>query len=333
MRGLTGLVLINLAALSGSAHAAEVDKCPPPQEQAAPRAVIRNGQVSAMVLLPDAENGFYRGTRFDWSGVIWCLTYRNHSYFGEWYAQNQVRNRITGPVEEFRAADGRSSPGYDAARPGDPFVKPGVGVLRRVDEKAYSFNADYPVVDGGRWTVRTRRDRVFFRHDLSSPIGIAYRYEKVLRLERNAPVLVLEHVLKNTGKEPIDIQVYNHNFFILDGTPPGPDISIRFPFKPVAVRPLQNGARIDGNAIVFDAGGGASSEITGYSDRAADYNFFIENSRTGAGVEIIGDLPLSKIDFWSNARVACPEPYVRIQVQPGKTGRWSVRYRLYEMQR
>lgn len=332
MRGSFSLALIGLMALVASANAAEVDKCPPLESDTAPRTVITKGQVSAMVLLPDAQNGFYRGTRFDWSGVVWCLTYKEHSYFGEWYAKNQVRNRITGPVEEFRAADGRSSPGYDAAKPGDPFVKPGVGVLRRVDEKPYSFNADYPVVDGGKWTVKPGKDQVFFRHELSSPI-MAYRYEKTLRLERNAPVLVLEHALKNTGKEPIDIQVYNHDFFILDGTPPGPDISIRFPFTPVAVRALQNGARIDGKSIVFESTGGASSEITGYSDKASDFDFFVENSRTGAGVEEIGDVPLSRIDFWSNMQTACPEAYVHITVPPGKTGRWSIRYRFYDMKR
>ena len=36
----------------------------------APALRIANRHVSAVVCLPDAECGYYRGTRFDWSGVV-----------------------------------------------------------------------------------------------------------------------------------------------------------------------------------------------------------------------------------------------------------------------
>ena len=61
-----------------------------------------------MVLLPDAKNGYYRGTRFDWSGVIGCLEYKSHTYFGVWFPRYDpyLHDAITGPVEEFRPRDG-----------------------------------------------------------------------------------------------------------------------------------------------------------------------------------------------------------------------------------
>ena len=37
---------------------------------AVPEAEITNGTLRVRVYLPDATTGFYRGTRFDWSGVI-----------------------------------------------------------------------------------------------------------------------------------------------------------------------------------------------------------------------------------------------------------------------
>lgn len=40
-----------------------------------PQAKISNGLVRAKLYLPDSGNGFYRGTRFDWSGVIYSLEY------------------------------------------------------------------------------------------------------------------------------------------------------------------------------------------------------------------------------------------------------------------
>ena len=33
-----------------------------------PAATIGNGVVRAKLYLPDVDNGYYRGTRFDWSG-------------------------------------------------------------------------------------------------------------------------------------------------------------------------------------------------------------------------------------------------------------------------
>ena len=41
-----------------------------------PSAEISNGRIRATILLPDAEKGYYRGTRFDWSGVISSLNGR-----------------------------------------------------------------------------------------------------------------------------------------------------------------------------------------------------------------------------------------------------------------
>ncbi|MGH2564453.1 MAG: hypothetical protein ACRDE5_08070, partial [Ginsengibacter sp.] len=45
-----------------------------------PEAEITNGLITAKLYLPDAENGYYRGSRFDWSGVISDLQYKGHSY-------------------------------------------------------------------------------------------------------------------------------------------------------------------------------------------------------------------------------------------------------------
>src|ERR1043166_1607276 len=50
-----------------------------------PQAEITNGQIRVKLYLPDTRNGYYRGTRFDWSGVIASLEYKGHNYFGEWF--------------------------------------------------------------------------------------------------------------------------------------------------------------------------------------------------------------------------------------------------------
>ena len=37
------------------------------------RAEISNGLITAKIYLPDANNGYYRSTRFDWLGAIYSL--------------------------------------------------------------------------------------------------------------------------------------------------------------------------------------------------------------------------------------------------------------------
>jgi hypothetical protein len=55
--------------------------------QGHPSHQVTNGEITATVYLPDAKNGFYRTTRFDWSGAIGSLKYKGHEYYGIWFAK------------------------------------------------------------------------------------------------------------------------------------------------------------------------------------------------------------------------------------------------------
>ena len=323
---------LTLAGASGGKDAATCNVGPP---RSAPTAAISNGLVDAVVYLPDAQTGYYRATRFDWSGVVGCLTYKGHTYFGVWFPRYDphLHDSITGPVEDFRSADGESAFHYDAARPGGPFVKLGVGVLRRVDNKPFNFATTYPTIDAGQWSVHAGPDRVLFQQILQSPVGIAYVYKKTLRLEAHQPELLIEHELKNTGTETIDTQVYNHDFFVLDGAPTGPEMRVRFAFEPRAGQPLTNGARLDGKELVFgrelEPGEFVYTLLSGFSPRPSDFDFTVENRATGMGVEESADRPLARIVFWSIRTTVCPEGYVHIRVAPGETAHWTLRYRFF----
>lgn len=84
-----------------------------------PQAEISNGQIHAKLYLPDPQNGYYRATRFDWSGVISSLEWNGHNYFGQWFERYdpKLHDSITGPVEEFLTNS--SGLGYDEAKPGE----------------------------------------------------------------------------------------------------------------------------------------------------------------------------------------------------------------------
>jgi len=301
-----------------------------------PEAEISNGQVVAKLHLPDPERGSYHGTRFDWSGIIYSLQYKGHEYFGRWYERHdpKIHDAITGPVEEFLTENG--SLAYDQAAPGGTFLRIGVGILRKpADAGAYQRFRTYDIVNPAKWTVNPQRDQIEFIHELKHDSGYAYRYRKTVRLTPGKAQLVLEHGLKNTGRQPIDTMVYNHNFFVIDSEVVGPDVSVQFPFDPKPVSDLKGLAEVRGREIVYlkdlEKGQSVQSEMGGFSDASKDYDLRIENRKSGAGVRISGDQPIKKLIFWSIRTVACPEPYISIHIEPGEERKWQITYDFYTL--
>jgi hypothetical protein len=300
-----------------------------------PQAEISNAHIRAKLYLPDAREGFYRGTRFDWSGVVASLEWNGHSYFGKWFDHYdpKLHDAITGPVEEFFTNN--AGLGYDEAKAGDVFIKIGVGALRKPDEPRYSSFNRYEIVDSGKWDVSKGRDWIEFVHTLTETTGYAYTYRKTMRLPEAKPELVLEHTLKNTGQRVIETSVYNHNFFMLDGQPTGLDFVVRFPFELRATADLKGLAEIRGNELVYLQellkGETVFTNLEGYSSSAKDFDIRVENRKTGAGVRQTGDRPLSKVVFWSIRSNVSPEPYIDLRIEPGKETTWRISYEFYEL--
>src|ERR1700677_1473321 len=179
-----------------------------------PQAEISNAVLQVKLYLPDAEHGFYRGTRFDWSGVVADLQYKGHSYYGPWFTATDPKipdfiykgsdivagpcSAITGPVEEFSAV------GFDEAKPGGTFLKIGVGLLRKPDDAHYTAYRLYEIVNGGEWRVKKSKDAVEFTqelHDASS--GYGYIYHKKISVAAGKPQMLIEHNFKNVGTRAI----------------------------------------------------------------------------------------------------------------------------------
>lgn len=311
-----------------------------------PMAEISNGLVRAKVHLPDKRTGLYRGTRFDWSGVISDLEYSGHNYYPQWFDRMDPKVRdfvyegaaiaaspctaVTGPAEEFR-----TPLGYDDAKPGGSFVKIGVGVLRRPDSAAYDSFHLYEIVDGGQWTVNKTGSSVEFVQRLEDPAtGYGYVYKKTVSLTNGQAQMVLSHSLKNTGKTAIRSAVYNHNFLYLDRRPPGPDFVITFPFevKTPQVPPM---AEVRGNQVrytkILAGEDHVQMPVSGYGSDAKDYDIRVENQAVRAGVRITGDRPIARIYLWSIRAPLSVEPYVNVDIQPGAEFTWKIVYDYYTM--
>jgi hypothetical protein len=303
-----------------------------------PQQEISNGVLRVGLYPPDVRSGYYRGTRFDWSGMIHSLQYIDHEYYGPWYDKMDAAVRdfvyrdgsivagacswATGPAEEFDEI------GYDAAAPGGTFLKIGVGRLRKPDASAYDHYRLYEIADSGKWTVNRSADRVEFIQDLTD----AYVYRKVVRLGKDKPQMTIEHSLKNTGHQALSTNSYNHNFLILQ-QPPGEGLTITFPFA-IQAPPLEGGlARIDGNSIVYlkalTGEDRVQTPIAGFGNTAKDYSIQVASRKAGRGVRITGDRPLAKAGLWSIRSNVSVEPYVAVSIEPGKEFTWTITYEYF----
>lgn len=334
--------IIACATLIGGAAMAQPVQPPPPRSYpveralaAAPFITLRNERITMTVTPPDLKRGFFRGTRFDQAGVVTSLKLGAKEFYGPWFSRTAPEvldytytkdglvagpdSAATGPVEEFAQF------GFEDARAGGTFHKIGVGVLRRPDDKPYDKYWHYEIVDWGKRTMRRTGNSVTF----TQRIADAYDYEKTLRLVPGTTQLVIEHVLKNTGSRPISSNVYDHNFLRL--TPGNDGIQVTFPFKVAAATPpAADLIRIEGNSMTYLRPMAymerVSFPVTGFGTTASDYDITIVDLKSRAGVRMVGDTPMTRINIFSIDTTQSVEPFIAIELTPGAEKRWRYTY-------
>jgi hypothetical protein len=297
---------------------------------APPQATISNRLVKVQLYLPDAQNGYYRGTRFDWSGVISSLQHDGHEYHGKWFEIYDAKNHdaIMGPVEEFGPL------GYDEAKPGETFVKIGVGRLIKPVERQYAFSKRYTLSDAGKWQTSRKATQIIFKHTLADE-KYGYAYQKTVMLTKGKAEMVLLHKLTNKGKRTINTTVYNHNFFVIDRQPTGAGYVISFPVNNLSAagsKGLGEVVTLKDKSIVYlrslkKGEQGYFPDLTAGVEMP--YNIKVEHTGSGAGVNIKGDRPVAKMVYWSSPTTVSPEPYINVKVEPGKTFTWKIAYEYY----
>lgn len=295
-----------------------------------PQAEISNGIIKAHLYLPDAQIGYYQGTRFDWSGIISSLEYKDHNYFGQWFKEYSPtkHDAVMGPAEAFSPLN------YEEADSGGTFIQIGVGAMTKPsDEKHNTFNT-YPIVDPGIWKVEQKADKVQFMQVLNNA-NFSYEYTKSVQLIKDKPEMVISHILKNTGERTIETSVFNHNFFVIDNQPTGEGFTLTFPVNVSGTgKGMGDIIEIHGKKIIFkrDMVEGEHfmcKSLEGINGSVKDFDIRVDNLNTGAGVRITGDQPLSKLVFWGSSTTLCPETYIDIKLEPGEDFTWSYFYEFY----
>jgi hypothetical protein len=299
-----------------------------------PTLKLEGNGVALTVLVPDAKAGYYRGTRFDWGAIVSKVDYAGHTLFQDWKPPHDPTgpDDVHGTAEEFGSL--KLPPGYAAAKPGETFLKIGVGKLEKPDDKPYQFNRRYKLVEAAPWTVTPAKSEIRFHSAFTAADGTAYAYTKVVRLLDREPGFAIDRVLENTGKTVIDTDHYGHNFLSIDGKPIGPDYRFTFGTTP-KLRESKNDwskiARLDGASITFTKPFDREmiyAELEGMGDTPKSHEVTVADVKSGFSVTIAGDRPVKEWHFWGLKSTMCPEPFVEFRLEPGQKTAWSTSYRL-----
>lgn len=297
---------------------------------------IGKGELELTMCAPDIENGYYRGTRFDHSGIFRKITLDGFALADLWFdGYDPYRHdTVCGTSEEF------GQNGYEEAPVGGVFVKPGVGLLFKDDESAYDHFKLYRVADFGKWTVSSDEDSATFEQVIESD-DWAYVYKKTVKVIDGSSFEITHH-LTNTGRKVLEGEMYNHNFFTFGDSRPGPAIEIDFPFAPcghwraeydsVALsekgiryfRPIEQGESVFIGDLKPVDGSQVTGEVFSQCATGSEEGEMVQEHK----VTFSADLPFHRIAFWSNHRVGCVEPFIPYCIQPGEGLEWKYGYRV-----
>ncbi|MFM8270955.1 MAG: hypothetical protein ACKODX_01260 [Gemmata sp.] len=307
-----------------------------------PHVVIKVDKLRFTLYEADAKAGFYRGTRFDHAGVFGNVEFAGHTLFGPWKGAHDPANHddIVGPCDEFGI---ENALGYDDAKPGETFLKIGVGELEKPKEVKYSPFAKYKVVRPLEWKRAGPDPRAPDRAPAARWQGwttdqkansYGYQFSKFIMLDETAAAVGIGYKLKNTGAKRIVTDFYNHNFFNVDRDPVGPNYSLAFGFEPKA-QDLKGKfgdlVELKGTDFRFrdklPAGQFVMAGLTGYDARQREHRTFeMRHAPSGIAVKVEHSYPFARLNVWGINTTICPEPFLAINLKPGEETEWGIAY-------
>jgi hypothetical protein len=272
----------------------------------------------------------YVGSRFDWTGKITQVTFREqHTFCTEETTDPESLHRGgRGLFNEF----GIDAPvGYEDCPVGDVFLKPGVGLLTRLSEEPYDFLLSYPVTPGAiRWKLDDATASFEFR--CATPRGHEVELHKEVALDGSG--FTIDYALVNRGRATLTTNEYVHNFLAVDREPLGPDYRLTGSF-PLVATGFSESLNPDDVVVLRDdhvrwSQAPASPFYFGGLRPDADgpVRWRLEHTGRRLAIEESVDFAVARFALWGVGHVVSPELFKRIEIPPGGTCRWSRSYRI-----
>lgn len=216
--------------------------------------------------------------------------------------------------------------GFDDAKPGESFIKPGVGVLEMIDSGSYKSGTAFPVK---QWiTTHITHDKNQVTVTQSSPIirGYGYQLTKHYTITPDTGTIQIQYTLTNTGKMAWAIEHYNHNFFSLNNQPLGPNWQVTLG-RPIPSIPLHWLKMQDKQLHITMEPKSYGFIQVNEPLTPTEADLSINSIDSQMTINMSGDTPAYRMAWFFSPTSLCPERFHLISLQPEQSKQWTLWYR------
>ena len=274
----------------------------------------------------------YRGSRFDWNGLVSQIRFRGVSLLGQ---EDSLRDPAIGGRGLHNEFGITKCVGYDECAVGEWFPKIGTGWLKK-EAEPYFFYTEYLLEELSFDCEASSKSEVRFTCESGERNGYAYRYVKTITLEESSFTIL--YALENLGSKPLETDEYIHNFLCVGRRRMDIGYSLSFPWKIDTSRLVQITNPDEVLSIVdnridvvgqteeqFQVGGLA--EGVNESDGLAA-NWTLSDSTSELRLSERGSFIPTAVNVWGRQSVISPEMFFGFRIEPGDTTNWKRSYSL-----
>lgn len=290
--------------------------------------ILKSNSLKVAIDLP-LEN--YKGSRFDWSGKISSIRFKDLPLTTIEDAGSKDVNFLgKGLYNEF----GITNPvGYNETPKGGWFHKIGVGLLKK-EHKQYLFHRKH-VIRPAHFdiTYEDRKIIIICKSELVN--GYSYILKKEISISENS--FTINYFLHNTGEKKIITDEYVHNFMAINNALIGEDYTLKFPF-PINSSLFdetvnsENKVEIGLDNVTFNKTPEKQfffSNLTGGKELQAEW--ILTNLKANVGIKEFGSFKTDKINLWGWKHVISPELFFKISIDPKETVEWSRKFDVFKI--
>jgi hypothetical protein len=290
--------------------------------------ILKSNSLKVAIDLP-LEN--YKGSRFDWSGKISSIRFKDLPLTTiEDTGSKDVNFLGKGLYNEF----GITNPvGYNETPKGGWFHKIGVGLLKK-EHKQYLFHRKH-VIRPAHFdiTYEDRKIIIICKSELVN--GYSYILKKEISISENS--FTINYFLHNTGEKKIITDEYVHNFMAINNALIGEDYTLKFPFQINSslfdeTVNSENKVEIGLDNVTFNKTPKKQfffSNLTGGKELQAEW--ILTNLKANVGIKEFGSFKTDKINLWGWKHVISPELFFKISVDPKETVEWSRKFDVFKI--
>lgn len=287
---------------------------------------------SERLLLKVEEPGeYYTGSRFDHTGNITQITLDGRNTFCSTEIKdgfNPQKNGC-GLYNEFGI---NRTVGYDDCPVGEKFLKIGVGLLTRADDKPYNFFVPYEVKPF-KTLFESDTQQIRFTVMPENCRGYSVKLIKSITLSANS--FAIEYTLENTGTRRIQTNEYVHNFISVNQSPVTTGYALSVPCRIIeesgmyeSVNP-EKAVSLNDRTLSFNfvpSGDFFFSPLTEFRTNTGEW--MLTDERSGVLIRETTDFIPELMNIWGTGHVISPELFIKIDIMPGETLQWQRTYEL-----